>query len=347
MESKYHLTPVPSIQMARKMRQPYSQPSQEQLPTGSNPSTSAAMDSSAGEPPAAPRKIYGFLTYPVNPLPLFFIFIMIKILASEIHSSNNNAFSINKLRSSISQAVYNPETINMLMAVSPYLDVPEQEGIYTIIGILEAIQILNGIREGSYQAQRMQQIPVLGLENENRSFGIVKALRDYMPENSRPFIDRAIQIHESMEKLSNNIKIYRNNLKIAGNRKPSPIEDLGEIIKVIKPIIPDEQHSKLERLQKIIQVAQIMDLDEMLKNRETKVSAKEDDSAKNQRNAEKKDLAMDTANQYGNENEYREQKETARDDTQQDVSNGEKNQSLEMLIRLMQLLMQPSDDKTQ
>jgi len=347
MESKYPLTPVPSTQTTRKMRQPYLKSSQEHPSTEVKPSPPAAINSAIRDLPVASKKIHGFLTHPVNPLPLFFLFITIKILASEIHSGNKSMFSINNLRNSISQAVYNPETINILMAVSPYLDVPEQEGIYTIIGVLEAIQILKGLREGSYQAQHMQQIPVLGLENESKGLGIIKALRDYMPENSRPTIDKAIQIHESIEKLSNNIKIYRNNLKIAGNRKPNPIEDLGEIIKVIKPIIPDEQQTKLERLQKLIQVAQIMDLDEMIKNRGINVNKREDDSVKDQRKIEKNGVATDTTDQDEDKDEYQEQKNVAHCDIHQPTPNDEQNQSLEMLLKLMQLLMQPSNAKTQ
>lgn len=343
MESKYPLTPMASGQKSRKIGQPYNEPQQEGLLARSKPSPSATIDSSVRNLPVESKKIYGFLTRPVNPLPLFFLFIMIKILASEIHSSNKSRFSINNLRNSLAQAVYNPETINMLMAVSPYLDVPEQEGIYTIVGILEAIQILNGLREGSYQAQRMQQIPVMGLENENRSFGIVKALKDYMPDSSRPLIDRAIQIHESLEKLSNNIKIYRNNLKIAGSRNPNPLEDLGEMVKLIKPIIPDEQQAKLERLQKIIQVAQIMDLDEMIKNRGMNINKGTDSSKKAQSEVEEDSPQTNTTTKDDDKNGYQQQKETAQGDVQQSTSNDEQNQSLEMLLRLMQLLMQSSD----
>lgn len=342
MERKYLSTPVPSTTATRKTRQPNNQFPQERPPDKAKPSPPATMDSSIGGWSAAPKKIYGFLTHPVNPLPLFFIFIMIRILASDIHNKNR-AFSIHDLRNSISQAIYNPETINMLMAASPYLDVPEQEGLYTIIGILEAIQILNGIREGSYQAQRMQQIPVLGLENENRNLGIIKALKDYMPESSRSFIDSAIQLHESIEKLINNIKIYRNNLKIAGNRKPNPIEDLGEIIKVIKPVLPDEQQSKLERLQKVIQIAQVMDLDErIIKNREINANKKDDKDSSVQGQPEKNDITTDATDHDDGKDEYPAQKETDYSDAQQTASNDGQSQSLEMLIKLIQLLMQPS-----
>nr|PZN11884.1 MAG: hypothetical protein DIU64_01400 [Caldicoprobacter oshimai] len=345
MENKYPFTPVPSRQTAHKMGQPYLSAPQERPSVAAKPTPLAPTNSATRNLPNVPKKIPGFLTPPINPLPLFLLFITIKVLASEIHSGNKGRFSIN-LWNSISQAVYNPETINMLMAVSPYLDVPEQEGIYTIIGILEAIQVLKGLREGSYQAQRMQQIPVLGLENENKGLGIIKALRDYMPENSRPTIDRAIQIHESIEKLSNNIKIYRNNLKIAGNRKPNPIEELGEIIKVVKSIIPDEQQSKLNKLQKLIQVAQVMDLDEVIKNRNSTLQSRNNDSQKDKFKTED-EVIIDKAMQHKDNIYPREQKSTAHSDDHQTASNNDQNQSLEMLLRLMQLLLQPSNTKTE
>lgn len=295
------------------------------------------------------KKIYGLLTPPVNPLPLFFLFILIKILGSEIHSSNKSTAFIHNLRNSISQTVYNPETINMLTAISPYLDVPEQEGIYTIVGILEALQILKGLREGSYQAQRMQQIPVLKLENENKSLGIIKALKDYLPETRRPTIDRAIQLSESIKKLSNNLKIYKNNLKIAEKRKPNLIEDLGEIMRVIKPIIPEEQQTKLEKFQKLIQVAQIMDLDEMLKNRELNVSK---NSPKNRYAIEKEESMGGTTDQNKGSYRYPENEKTdiihpqykkgKTGDAHPATTDDEQTQSLEMLLKLIQLLRQPS-----
>lgn len=341
MEVKYPFTPVPSTLALRNARQASN--SSQQPPDKGKPAPLSAPDSNASSLSAGHKKIYGFLMNPVNPLPLFFMFILIRTLASEIHNKNKEMLSIANLRNSISQAVFNPETINMLLAVSPYLDVPEQEGLYTIVGILEAIQILNGIQEGSYQAQRMQQMPVLSLGSENKGLGVIKALKDYMPDSSRPLIDRAIQIHESMEKLLNNMKIYRNNLKIAGNDKPTPIEDLGQIIRVIKPILPDEQQSRLERFQKAIQLVQIMDLDEMIKNRGANASQK-DDKEENpmQSLREKGDITSDIGDNDEGRDQYRTNNESAPGDARRASTSDGQDQSLETLVKLIQLLMQAS-----
>ncbi|MBM7582147.1 hypothetical protein JOD02_001004 [Caldicoprobacter guelmensis] len=355
MDKKYPLTPSYPGQTNRKMEYQHVKPSHEQPSAQGNPSTQvkpsppAAINSAIVNVPTTSTKIHGFLTRPINPLPLFFLFILIKILALELHNSTKSTVSINNLRKFISQAVYNPETINMLMAVSPYLDVPEQEGIYTIVGVLEALQILKGLREGSYQAQRMQQIPVLRLENENKTLGIIKTLKDYLPETTRPTIDRAIQLHESIEKLSNNLKIYRNNLKIAGKRNPNPIEDLGEIIKVIKPIIPEEQQRRLEKFQKLIQVAQIMDLDEMLKNREVNISEKEVDKnlPKKHREIEKNSITPSTTDQLKDKSKYHEHEKAGSNDAYQTASTDEQTQLLEMLLRLMQLFKQTSSTENE
>ena len=58
----------------------------------------------------------------------------------------------------------------MLTAVSPYLDTPEQEAVYSILGVLEAIYILKGVSDGSYQVYRMQQTPVI-TQHDDKGLG--------------------------------------------------------------------------------------------------------------------------------------------------------------------------------
>lgn len=317
MANNKSLMPVPSKINHSSPRDRFLQKQPSQL---GKPLPLTKVSSDLENPTRIQRRIPGFLAPNNNPIPLFLLFIGIKLVTSEVHTEHKGGIPTNIL-DSLNQVIYNPDTIDMLTAVSPYMGMTGQEGIYTIIGVLEVIHLIKGLQDKGYQMQRMQQIPVLTLDDGNKGLGVIKALQDYIPESNRPFIDIIVQALESAEKLSNNMKIYSNNIKLAGNQKPNPIENLGEIIKIVRPIIPYEHQNKIDKMLKLIQIAQVMDLDDMLKGNDTSTQP-----------TDKTDI------QYKKEDKNS-------PDIEQTVSNKDQNQSLEMLLKFAQLLAQSSEKK--
>ena len=122
----------------------------------------------------------------------------------------------------------------MLIAVSPYLDTPEQRGSIFHYRNAGSHIYMKGISDGSYQIYRVQQTTGAPARHDDKGLGIIKALSDYIPENRRTAVEKTIQIYESLERLGNNYKIYSNNLELSDGEKPNPIEQMNEIIKIIK-----------------------------------------------------------------------------------------------------------------
>ncbi len=298
------------------------------------------------------ENIPGFLSADNNPLFIFLLFAAISIISSGVHIKQKNR-NLNDIYRSIEQTIANYEIHDILIAVSPYLDSPEQEAVYSVIGMLEVIYLLKRIMDGSYQVYRMQQTPVLSQQND-KGLGIIKVLSDYIPENRRPVVDKTVQIYESLERLSNNYRIYSNNLKLMDGHKPNPIEQMNEIIRIVKPIIPLQQQNRIDRLQKLLQIAQVMDLNEALRDKEP-ASEPADQGVQEEtdfligRGQGKGDTLNDDASRHEtkpkekNDQPPAEEKEKTKAIKQQTSEDKERDQTLEMILGLMKLLSQSSD----
>lgn len=292
------------------------------------------------------RKIPGFLSAHNDPLSLFLLVAVISIILPEVHTKQKIG-SLNDIYRSIEQTISKYEIHDMLIAVSPYLDTPEQEAVYSIIGMLEVIYILKGISDGSYQIYRMQQTPVPA-RHDDKGLGIIKALSDYIPENRRTAVEKTIQIYESLERLGNNYKIYSNNLELSDGEKPNPIEQMNEIIKIIKPIIPQQQQNRIERMQKLLQIAQVMDFSEAIKGNGSDMDTAEHnvrEDPNHHANKEKsgEDIINDGTTQYEKNLAYDEAKGKSNDSNRESPDSQNQDQSLEMILRLLKLLSQASD----
>ncbi len=294
---------------------------------------------------AVQSKIPGFLSSSSNPLSLFILFVLISIISPGIHTKQKSR-SLNDIFRSIEKTVFDYEIFDMLTAVSPYLDTPEQEAVYSILGVLEAIYILKGVSDGSYQVYRMQQTPVI-TQHDDKGLGIVKALMNYIPEKNRPAVDKTVQIYESLERLSDKYKTYSNTLDHPDRHKLTPIEQMSEIINIIKPVVPQEQQNRIDKLQKVLQIAQVMDIDEMMKTDSSDLLSDDQDIQGEESRQPDKELDGGDISQPDvdrqNDRNFLPAKQETNGDIQQSSENQSQDQSLEMILKLMKLLSQSSN----
>jgi|GEM_PF-968925 len=196
--------------------------------------------------------------FDIQPIQLFLLFLVLKLLGPKPSSAQKDTgLHIQKAFSGILE---NQDILNMLTDVSPYLSEAEQESIYSIIGIIEALRIIKSVKERTYQKQRVSALASVPMDAKSRKIGILRALKPYLPQEQQPIIEKVIQTHEASERLTKNIRIYRNNQQLMEDSVQNPVEKITELIKVVKPILPSEHQEKLDRVMKIAKMAEMMEL---------------------------------------------------------------------------------------
>src|SRR5699024_1269869 len=87
--------------------------------------------------------------------------------------SSSSSLDLNKF-------IKSSETKEILSAIIPYLDGNEQQNVYTVLGLLEALNTLYGIADGTYQKVQISNAPVLFKSDKERGIGILEVVKPYI-----------------------------------------------------------------------------------------------------------------------------------------------------------------------
>lgn len=223
-----------------------------------------------------------------------------------------------------------PQSIEMLKSIGPYLNANEQKIAYTAAGIMEAIQLIKNVMNHTYHNQNQATLMQIPSNPAQRKIEALKAIKPYIHMNNRKQLDRVLNFYESTNKVQRNIALYQNNRALASDQRQSPIESAGEFLKVIRPILPQEQKEKAD---KAVQVMKMID-----------VMASADKLTRD----EKKEKKKDQAKPRDREVQADQEKKYAQNDQMQTIMdsiapmlNEEQKGSMDMIMKMAQLLSQP------
>lgn len=222
------------------------------------------------------------------------------------------------------------ETImNMLSDVCPYLGLQEQEKIQTFIGMLEAVNILNGIRTGSYQNPGFINTMSSTMDIQDRKLGIIKALKPYLPSENREIIDKTIHTYNAINKVSKNLT--HSAITAAGHVESQNATDkITKLIEIVDPLVSSEQQQKLNQIKSMIKMYNTVEsMTQSLSSVKEPSSDKVNISSSNDNNSNNND--NDTTKNITN--------------ALKSVLNPEQAQAMEVMMKMAQLLTQKSDDK--
>jgi hypothetical protein len=202
--------------------------------------------------------------------------------------------------------VYNqPQSIDMLKAIGPYLNEKGQDVVYTAAGVMEAIQLVKGVMNHTYHNQNQVSLMQIPSNPTDRKIGALKAIKPYIHSNNRKQLDWVLNFYDVTNKVQRNLALYQNNRELAGDQKLSPIESAGEFLKVIRPILPQEQKDKADKAVQVMKMIDAMASADIMKQGEKK---------------EKKIM-----------------------DSFAPMLNDEQKESMDMIMKMAQLLSQPEE----
>lgn len=225
-----------------------------------------------------------------------------------------------------------PKSLEMLLSIGPYLSGREQDAVYTAAGVLEAFQTINDVMNHSYHTQRKAAVMQVPSSPAARRIEAMKAIKPYIKPDSRQHLDRFVNLYDSMHKIRSNLAIYRNNRSLAGNEGMSSLESVNEILKVIKPILPKEYRERADKATQLFKMAEAISSAEKL-NRETS-------RGKSNKRSDNKDSISIAKNNNSNGSEEQNEKIQKLMDSLTPMLNGEQKESMNMIMKMAQLLSQ-------
>lgn len=187
---------------------------------------------------------------------LFFVLLRMLIQQNKEAGVDVSKFSLDIV---VKDIIGSPSAAEILDAIAPYFDGPQQKNIYTFLGMLEAQNVIKGLTDGSYQRYRMLNGPLI-LE-DNKTLGMLKAVKPFIREEQQPFIDSIIKAQTVSDRLAKNIEVYQKN-KILEDTAYNPLDTVQELVKVFLPIIPDQEQKRVDKLITMINLMQSMDMEE-------------------------------------------------------------------------------------
>ena len=214
----------------------------------------------------------------------------------------------------------NPKNIEMLHAICPYLEEQQQDAVYTITGILDALSSIRSTLNHTYPQKIWNSAVNVPSDPDARKIELMKAIKPYVDPDNQRKLDQIMGTYHTVDQLNRNIRNYQNRQSIAGVQNTSPTESFGEILDIIRPILPQEFGDKADQLLQILKIAQTM---ESTKKESQKEEAGEEDT----QNREKQKDAENTMMQAPPSTELTDKQ----------------NESMEMMVRMAQLLSQTKD----
>lgn len=211
-----------------------------------------------------------------------------------------------------------PQSIQMLKSIGPYLDEREQNIVYTAAGIMEAAQLIRDIASHTYHHKNKAALLHVPSSPAARRIEALKAIKPYIAKENRKQLDRFLNFYEGVRKVQSNLSLYKDKKGISDEQGAAPLKKAGEFLELIHPVLPDEQRQRIDRVMQMIKMVEVMG------------NAEKAAHDKNKRNEEIKKEAA-------NNNEQSEKIM----DSLAPMLNEEQKESMNMIIKMAQLLSQP------
>ena len=219
------------------------------------------------------------------------------------------------------EGIYHPRSIQMLKTLGPYLHEAEQDIVYSAAGFMEALYLIKDVINHTYHKRNRADLLHVPSDPAARKVEAIKAMKPYLSQDSRKRMDRALSFYENAERFHRNIALYRNSRTLTGDQKVNPFQSISEMLKVIHPILPEEQKEKAEKTMQIMKIIDAAGTAEQLTRKDKK---------------EKK----------------RQAEETEKDDQIQKIMdsltpmlNEEQKESMDVIMKMAQLLSQPEQSE--
>lgn len=237
------------------------------------------------------------------------------------------------LESTIANVLDSPKSTQMLLAIGPYLEDNEQDLVYTVTGILEAANIIRDVMNHSYHDRNRSMILSVPSNPAARRLELMKSIRPYIPQHSRKDMDAIMGVYETVYKLNRNIKDYQTKHTLSGGKKITPIDSIGEILNLVSPVLPQEHREKANKIMQVLKLAEIAE--------STGNSARTGvDSIEDSYEGEKprKKTSLNDEKQTGTSEQIQKVM-----DSFLPMMNEEQKESMNMIMKMAQLLAQPDD----
>jgi hypothetical protein len=270
---------------------------------------------------------------PANPAVLFFLLAGGFLLWPKLKAFQPGLTA--GIESAFRNVLDNPQSIQMLRTLGPYMEVNEQDAVYGAAGFMEAISTFRDVMNHTYQDRHRNTIQHVPSNPAARKIEAIKAVKPYIAQSSHKQLGKFIGAYDTIDQLNRNIEIYRNNRSLAGDRKASAIESIGEILNVVRPVLPREHREKADKAIQVLKMAEVVGTAEKLSRdgKKDKASTQEKTSAAP---SEKPAEAAET---------------TDRTDQIQKMMgsfapmlNDEQKQSMDLIMKMAQMLTQPGSD---
>lgn len=238
-------------------------------------------------------------------------------------------FFIMNTKQSIFGTLSQSQSIQMLKSIGPYLGRKEQNAVYTAAGMMEAMQLIKDVANGNYHSQNQVTLMHIPSNPTERRLEAMKAIKPYFRPKNRKQLDQVLNFYESASKVQRNIALYKNNRTLAGEQKLSPVETAGELLKIIHPVLPNEQKEKASKAMQVIKMMEAVGAADKLSRSEKKT--------KNENKVDKQNI------EDGEEQSTQKQIEKMMDSFAP-MLNDEQKESMDMIMKMAQLLSQPNEE---
>jgi hypothetical protein len=291
--------------------------------------------------PLKPVKQQGLFS--VNPAILLFLLAGGFLLWPKLKASQPKLAS--KIESTFKNIVDNPQSIQMLRTIGPYLEDAEQDAVYTVAGVLEAVSTFRGVMTHTYHDRYRNTILHVPKSPAAKRLEIMKAMKPYIPESSRSQLDQAIGVYNTIDQLNRNIDIYRNNRLLAAERKPTTLETLVDLYNVMRPALPLEYKEKGDKAVQVFKMMEAAGAAEKM----SRSSKKEKPTQKGEVNHKQDRVKTRSSNEDSQDSKATEHPSAKADQMQSlmdsfaPMLNDEQKDSLNMIMKMAQLLSQPGN----
>lgn len=170
----------------------------------------------------------------------------------------------NKHHNRLFNSIKKPNLVEMLYSICPYLPEKTQVPIHTFSGILQTLDTVKTIQSHTYRIQGLKTNTFVN--EKDRQIGMIQAIKPYVAKKEKlESIEKAISSYSTMK---NSISQY-SQYKYDKQKKPG-IQQIIDFVSSMKQFFPNGKVQQIDRLLKIVKIANTMDLTEQVMNNKDK-----------------------------------------------------------------------------
>jgi len=207
-----------------------------------------------------------------------------------------------------------PQSIQLLKSIGPYLDKKEQNIVYTVAGLMEAAQLINDVANHNYHNQNQITLMNIPSDPAARRIEALKAIKSYINPENRKQLDRFLNFYDGIRKVQHNFAKYRHKLN-----RDTPVQTVSEFLRVIQPILPEEQKIRIDKAMKVMKMIEVMGNKEEDKEGKINLTKKEEEKTNERENKKQLEKIMNSFTPMLNE---------------------EQKESMNMIMKMAELLSQ-------